>query len=169
MREINYQYYEWLILQVEIPNDKTYFELFERMHNFEFAWTVPNDNNRKQDAIDLRREFAKERVSEIVLGTATLLEVLIALSRRTTFTVGDRNAPRWAWILLKNLGLHKAFDPFRGGRGQKVDEILYNLVWRLYEPNGKGGFFPLKHPKEDQTKVEIWYQMQAYVIEMEGL
>ena len=30
----------------------------------------------------------------------------------------------------------------------------------------KADSFLCKHPQEDQTKVEIWYQMNAYVIEM---
>jgi hypothetical protein len=36
---------------------------------------------------------------------------------------------------------------------------------REYFPSGKGGLFPLENPREDQTKVEIWYQMHAYVME----
>jgi hypothetical protein len=30
-----------------------------------------------------------------------------------------------------------------------------------------GGFFPLTHPNDDQRKVEIWYQMNAYLDELE--
>ena len=30
-----------------------------------------------------------------------------------------------------------------------------------------GGFFPLAFPKEDQTKVEIWYQMSGYLEELD--
>jgi hypothetical protein len=34
---------------------------------------------------------------------------------------------------------------------------------RLYTTSGYGGLFPLEEPKEDQRKVEIWYQMMAYL------
>jgi hypothetical protein len=47
-----------------------------------------------------------------------------------------------------------------------VEEILYALIWRTYDPDGVGGFFPLAWPKEDQTKIEIWYQMNAYAKEI---
>jgi len=39
------------------------------------------------------------------------------------------------------------------------------VILRRYSKTGKGGLFPLKHPKKDQTEVEIWYQMQQYVME----
>jgi len=43
------------------------------------------------------------------------------------------------------------------------------LIWRDYHADGRGGFFPLTNPDTDQTKVEIWYQMNAYVTEMTDL
>jgi hypothetical protein len=38
------------------------------------------------------------------------------------------------------------------------------LIWRTYEPDGSGGFFPLMHPSDQRIrhKVEIWTQMNAY-------
>jgi hypothetical protein len=95
---------------------------------------------------------------------ATALEVLIALSRRVAFNAGGEPEV-WAWKLLKNLRLHKATDPFTPEKANRVDEVLYALIWRTYKPNGQGGFFPLQWDPEDQTKVEIWYQMNKYVAE----
>jgi hypothetical protein len=54
-------------------------------------------------------------------------------------------------------------------KADQVDNILYNLVWRNYHADGRGGFFPLQNPDVDQTKVEIWYQLNAYVSEMTDL
>lgn len=167
MKTIDFEYYEWLISQVEIPNGKSYSHLFERMHNLEFVWTVPNDNNRVQDGLDLRNEFAGKKSLDLLLEGATLLEILISLSRRVAF-LAEGTAPQWAWRLLKNLRLHKSHDPFNKHKADRVDDILEAVVWRTYQPDGRGGFFPLSNPKEDQTKVEIWYQMGAYVIELEG-
>jgi hypothetical protein len=56
-------------------------------------------------------------------------------------------------------------DPLTDEDVAKIKNILDTLVWRTYQPDGRGGFFPLNHPEEDQTKVEIWYQMNKYVIE----
>lgn len=165
MNQIDYEYYEWLISEITVPSHKTLNGMFERMHNLEFVWFVPNDDNRIQDGIDLRNEFLGEGKKRLHLNGATILEVLVGLSRRVAFTAGG-DADRWAWKLVKNLRLHKFTDPLSDGQADRIDDILYSLVWRTYEPDGYGGFFPLKNPIEDQTKIEIWYQMNAYVIEM---
>lgn len=159
---VEQKYYEWLVSQIDIPNNKSYHELFEIMHNFEFIWTIPNDDNRVQDGLDLRTEFSNRRLA---LGGATVLEVLIGLSRRIAFTV-DEDPREWAWRLLKNLRLHKMSDPLSDRQRLRVNDILDGLVWRTYYRDGRGGFFPLKLSEEDQTKVEIWYQMNQYVMEM---
>lgn len=57
------------------------------------------------------------------------------------------------------------FDPLTVRNERKIDDTIETLMFRTYGPDGKGGFFPLSHPKEDQTKIEIWYQMSAYINE----
>ncbi len=46
-----------------------------------------------------------------------------------------------------------------------IEEIIHNFVWRTYDSTGYGGLFPLDDPKEDQRKVEIWYEFCAWVEE----
>jgi hypothetical protein len=166
MKKIDYEYFEWLVSQIETPpNKKTYNELFSRMHNLEFVWLVPNDDNRVQDGLDLRPEFLNGKNRKIDLPWVTILEVLVAVSRRLAFTAGGEPEP-WAWRLIKNLHLNKMSDPLTTDKLNRIDDILYNFVWRQYKRNGEGGLFPLKYTLDDQTKIEIWYQMNAYVIEM---
>jgi hypothetical protein len=167
MTKLDIDYYEWLIDQIEIPNGKSYRDLFELMHNLEFVWTVPNDDNRVQDGLDLRPEFANGKVTNLHLEGVTFLEVLIALSRRLAFTAGG-DPEQWAWRLIKNLRLHKSSDPLTNERGSRARDILEAVIWRTYARDGRGGFFPLRNTLDDQTKVEIWYQMNAYVIEMDA-
>jgi hypothetical protein len=163
--EADQQYFEWLISQIYIPNSKSYYDLFERLHETEFVWMVPNDDNRVGDGLDLRREFRN-----VMKGKgASVLEVLVALSQRTAFIAGGQDAPHWAWKLLKNLRLTRMFDPFTENKADRVEQILEDLIWRTYQPNGLGGFFPLKRPNEDQTKIEIWYQLNEYVMEINPL
>lgn len=171
MTTVDYEYYTWLTKQIDIPNGKTYFDLFERLHNIEFIWTVPNDDNRVQDALDLRHEFLEDKDgSELVLGGATCLEIIIALSRKVAFIAsGNKHSHQWAWTLLKNLGFQKFSDPLTLEKGNKVDQILHDLMWRQYSADGRGGFFPLTNPDVDQTQIEIWYQLNAYVSEMTDL
>jgi hypothetical protein len=167
MSKLDYEYYDWLVSQIHIPNGKDYGDLFSRMHNLEFVWTVPNDDNRVQDGADLRYEFADDKKHEIDLPGVTFLEVLIGLSRRTAFTAGGE-AERWAWRLLKNLRLTKMSTPLTEEKSQMIDDILDSVIWRTYAADGRGGFFPLSQPQEDQRKIEIWYQMNKYVIEMKA-
>ena len=166
MNKIDYEYYEWLVSQIDTPGNRTFKDLFERMHNFEFVWFVPNDDNRIQDGLDLRAEFLDNRRAKLSLEGVTMLEILISLSRRVAFTAGGEES-EWAWRLLKNLRLQKMSDPLSEEQGLIVNDILYAVVWRTYDRHGRGGFFPLKNSLEDQTKVEIWYQLNAYVIEMD--
>jgi hypothetical protein len=142
--------------------------MFEEMHNTEFVWTVPNDDNRVQDGVDLRREFVGDRSSVLALEIVTFLEVLVGLSRRLEFTAGG-NAEIWAWQLIRNLRLQKMIDPLGPAKRERVRDILDAVIWRTYREDGRGGFFPLSNPTDDQTKVEIWYQMNAYVIEMKSV
>ena len=158
------EYYEWLVDQIHIPNGKSYLGLFEALHNFEFHWTIPHDDNRMQDGLDLRYEYLGEDKKKLSLQGVTLLEILVSLSKRTAFTAGGI-PKRWAWKLLKNLRLTSKSDPLTEADLLRINDVLDGLVWRTYHQDGRGGFFPLQFPEEDQTKVEIWYQMNKYVIE----
>lgn len=166
-------YYKWLISQIKFPVNfkETFDQLLRHLHETEFVWLVVGDDNRIQDGKDLRIHFMDEfdvpndfpelEFKEFV----SVLEIIIAVSRICEF-VGGGLAADWAWRLIDNLGLNHFYDPLDPEKIQAVDEILETLIWRTYERNGKGGFFPLLFPVEDQTKVEIWYQLNAYINEI---
>lgn len=166
-------YFHWLEPQVREEGHQrhTHSDLLMLLFTKEFVWLVPNDDNRIVDGLDLRGEFLRESeapgsLTVEGLGPCSVLEVLIALSRRLAFAVSG-TPEGWAWQLLVNLELDRMSDPLSRRKAEKVDEILENLIWRRYNPDGSGGFFPLQDPDEDQTKVELWYQMSAYVDEMD--
>lgn len=170
--QIEQEYYVWLVTQIALPNNGSVFhELLSRMHSTEFLWNgdhvVAGDHNRVEDARELRREFAGGRKLNVIptADGVSFLEVLIGLSRRTAYADGEQDAPWWAWKLVKNLRLNRMTDPIAPGQMHRIDLILEALVWRTYRDDGLGGFFPLKNPRQDQAKVEIWYQMNAYLIE----
>lgn len=173
-KQIDLEYYRWLISRIHVGPKKEFRGLFELMHNTEFTWFVPNDDNRVEDGRHLRQDFFRfihrgpYKEKDLSLEWVSVLEVIVALSQRLAFQTGDE-APHWAWRLIKNLGLHRAADPMSEGRIVSVKTILDDLIWRNYESNGRGGFFPLKNTIKDQIKVEIWYQMQEYVMELEGM
>lgn len=156
-------YFEWLLPQLrDRVTTRTYRDIAWIMFEMEFVFLIPNDDNRIQDGIDLREEFHPGWVPGYPVS---ILEVLIALSRRLAFAA-EGSAPGWAWQLMRNLELDKMYDPLGRRRSIRAREILEGLVWRNYRPDGQGGFFPLAFAEEDQTKVEIWDQMGAYVDEI---
>jgi len=167
------RYFDWLYDQVCFVEDdpfKTYGQLFHLLYTKEFKWLVPNDDNREEDGKDLRFEFLEEegiprsKRDPLWLGAeCSMLEFLVALARRFAFEADGLVFERF-WELLENLGL----DHYNDGvefDAEAVEDILDRLIWRHYHYNGGGGLFPLKNPEYDQRKVEIWYQMSAYVLE----
>jgi hypothetical protein len=163
-------YFRWLVDKVKEDGHprNNYGDLFQILHGTEFVWIVPNDDNRIMDGLDLRVEFLHERKRRGKpgqFGPCSVLEVLVGLSRRLAW-LAEGSAEGWAWQLLCNLELHKFRNPLSARKVRRVEETLYALIWRTYDPDGVGGFFPLAWPKEDQTKIEIWYQMNAYAKEI---
>lgn len=165
-------YFNWLYKQVANPvvknPNRTYWRLFKLLFTKEFVWLVPNDDNRVEDGKDLRYEFIDQsELTDVDPGWihlgCSMLEMLVAVSRRLTFEADGRSRD-WFWHLMDNLDLrqyndHSHFTP------EEIGHILDRVIWRTYKPSGEGGLFPLNHAERDQTKVEIWYQASAYLIE----
>lgn len=167
-------YFQWLYAQVGTVrikhSSKTYWNLMKILFTKEFVWFVPNDDNRVEDGRELRHEFIEDLGLTLVdrnwleLG-CSFLEMLIGLSRRLAFETGGK--PRdWFWHLLNNLELDHYADNILIPE-KRVDDILDRVIWRTYRKDGHGGLFPLRYPREDQTQVEIWYQLSAYLLEHE--
>lgn len=164
MKIFDDRYFNWLTEQIDTGKSTRSFEgLFKCMHRHEFVWFVPHDDNRIGDAIDLRKEFSREDRFLHQTGVS-VLEVLVALSRRAAW-VSSGEAPEWAWTFIKNLHLSRFSDPLTLRKEGYIEDILNGFVYRTYAPNGEGGLFPLVETEHDQTKVELWYQMHAYIME----
>lgn len=169
------QYFEWLYQKVAPLNVRnpaqSYIRLCQQMYRHEFEIFVPNDDNRAEDARELREQFLgyygiPEEIKQWAMLPASVFEVLIALGERTAFEA--EGAPSdWFWHILDNVGLLPFTDAaYRNGTAVRhVEEILNRVVRRTYSPSGRGGMFPLEHARRDQRKVELWYQMSAYLLE----
>lgn len=166
------RYFHWLYNKVayvrETDPSKTYWGLFYILHTTEFEWFIPNDDNRVEDGKALREEYVQgEDVSEIWMSEGcSIFEFLIAVARRMGFQL-DLPSDIFFWELLINLNLADGFDDsaMTFEKRRYVDDVLTRLVERKYEPNGVGGIFPLMNPPADQRRVEVWYQMSAYLME----
>lgn len=177
---IDDRYFEWLVSQVTAVRNRnparTYWHLFRQLYSTEFVWVVPIDDNRVEDGKNLRDDFMREQGSDGVteewlnLG-CSVMEMLIAMAHRASYQDG-REPVVWFGEFLENLGLiNYTDDRYTPTIEKKISRILENFIYRNYEPSGRGGIFPLKHPERlrpkdrDQSKVEIWYQMSSYILE----
>lgn len=169
---IEESYFVWLYDLVGSTRNKnpkrTHWNLMRYLHKREFVWIVPNDDNRAEDGRDLRGFFIDEKGIDRVdpdwlsLG-CSIFEMLIGISKRLSFE-DDRDPVVWFGELLGNLKLLGCTDD-KSLPVKRVDEVVDKVIWRTYDSNGKGGLFPLKNPTQDQRKVELWYQLCAYLLD----
>ena len=145
----------------------------DHIHSREFFWLIANDDNRAEDGRDLRVEFLAgldfdgDTNDFLSLG-CSMFEMLIGLARRAAFETG-KDSTEWFWKFIKHMDIQKYNDAFFENAGNaaqlELDEIIDRVIFRTYLPDGDGGLFPLRHPSEDQRRVELWYQLSAYLLE----
>lgn len=163
------EYFEWLLEKVDFDNDHCgYEELLRYLHSVEFTSRIPKDENRVIDGLNLRDEFMCDRnIDGYIEGPCSVLEMLVAFSIRIEMDItgdpGNDDLSRWFWVMLDNLGLLKYDD--RHFDEEEVEEIVNIFLERKYSRDGRGGLFPLFHPKTNQRETELWYQMQRYLTE----
>ena len=166
-------YLQWLYEQVE--NDpgrsRSHFLLVRQLFRKEFVPhpDVLRDENRVSDGRDLRYQFVEqarvERVDASWMGMGcSMLEMLIALSRELSFDAGGSSLD-WFWHLMENLDVARYDDRVHERCEGAIDDILDRVINRTYGSDGVGGLFPLRRAKQDMREVEIWYQLNAYLIE----
>lgn len=148
----------------------TYWELFDQLYHTEFIWFVPNDDNRAEDGRCLRFQFLEDHATDPddvdpdwLDAGCSFLEMLVGLARRLSFE-GDGSPRTWFFHMLENLRIHDCTDRSHYDHG-KVDEIVNTVIFRTYDYDGRGGLFPLRRARADQRDIELWYQMNEYLIE----
>ena len=171
--QINDEYFEYLcelVDTIRFARQNSYRKLLMHLHNIEFTWFVPNDDNRADDGIQLRRRFALDRddisLQRYLNGPCSVLEMMVALSVRCeegtmdNTDYGNRTG-QWFWGMINNLGLNSMRDS--NFDRNYVDDVIARLLNREYEPDGKGGLFTVKHCSHDLRTVEIWTQLSWYL------
>lgn len=171
--QINNEYFEYLCELVDTgryANQVTYHKLLAHLHNIEFTWFVPHDDNRGDDGVQLRRGFAMDRddmsLVHYIGGPCSVLEMMVALAVRCEKTImdnarmGDRTG-QWFWGMIRNLGLNSMRDS--NFDRAYVDDIIARLLNREYEPDGRGGLFTVKNCPYDMRRLEIWCQLSWYL------
>lgn len=170
---VNDDYFEWLCKLIDskrFSRHISYRKLLMRLHDIEFTWTVPHDDNRADDGIQLRRRFALDyedrTLSNYISGPCSVLEMMVALAIRCEETIMDDAAMgnrtgQWFWGMIHNLDLNSMTDS-KFDRNY-VDDAIARLLNREYEPDGRGGLFTVKRCTRDMRTVEIWCQLSWYL------
>lgn len=170
---INDEYFKWLCELIDsgrFSKEVSYGKLLAHLHNIEFTWFIPKDDNRANDGIMLRRRFGLARhdleLQTYLQGPCSVLEMMVALAVRCEenimddFHLGNRTG-QWFWGMIRNLELgsmiNSDFDV------EYVDNVVARLLNRQYAPDGRGGLFTVKDYPQDMRTVEIWCQLSWYL------
>lgn len=170
-------YYDWLLNEITDSdfNPSHYSTLMHILYNTIFVWTIPGDENRAQEGLDLRRKYASVvdvspmEIMILINRPCTMLEMMIALACRIEnqimedLFVGPRFG-RWFQAMLNSLGLRYETDGYLDEN--YVDYIISSFLKREYEEDGDGGLFRIRDHSVDMRKEEIWTQMNWYLREL---
>lgn len=163
--EMAISYWNWLLDR--IMADDRYSLLMNALNSVEYRWVLPMDENRSQDGLYLRSLFSGETGldSNSMNWECTVLEMLIGLAYRCDHDImgdpNDRHPELWFWEMLRNIGL-LAMDNENFDR-KEFDDIMNIWMDNQYAPTGEGSIFPVYDPTIDQTRMEIWDQMNLYL------
>lgn len=166
-------YFTWLrgfVYGELFATGRSFDRLLALLHNIEFTYSIPMDQNRANDGISLRYRYAitgecpysVDDVLNTIDGPCSVLEMMIALALRCEEDImddpgiGDR-VKQWFWGMIVNLGLGGLHDD--NFDQEYVEQVILRLLNRDYECNGKGGLFTVKRPYRDLREVEIWTQL----------
>lgn len=174
-------YFDWLKSIVGAEDEYSF--LWWKLHNTDFIWLIDRDENRAEDGKYLRYiftvsaydrvDFNPEEVDEYLSGPCSVMELLVGLARRMEHDImenddlGDRTGV-WFHEMIANLGLDKYDDKHYSET--KVSDIIHRFMGRKYGKTGVGNVFKVGQGVghnfgPDLRNLEIWDQLQVYVLE----
>ena len=158
-------YFGWLCAKVLTTRPPVYDDLLRILYCTEFVYVHPMDRNRAEDGMEQRRYFLQaaftKGTDEFLNYPCSVLEMLVAFAERACFQT-DQSTIHWFWIFMNNLNLDE-YRRVSNADKPVIEEILNVFMWRLYDPYGRGGLFPMRRTHNDQRKVELWYQFFEYL------
>lgn len=165
-----HEYLEWLKLcGCDLDPHNEYNLLFRDLYSTVFEYRIDYDDNRIYEALSIRDEYDGD--SGLHPDDVNMLELIRSLAMRCAEMSFDSTElltiTEWFWKMLSYVGLTKFVDSeyLDNGGSEAVRTILYRIINRTYKRNGQGGLLPLKNPKCDQRRVDLWDQMNEYVSE----
>lgn len=169
--EVETLYFNWLVDLIDpMYLQDEYWELLTKLHSIPFVWDLERDVDRAIDGIENRRMFEEE--TQMSLGNmdasyCSVLEMIVALAMRMDGLSECDEVGMYFWEILGNLDLTHLTDIsfYELDGPELIEQNIGRMMARDFPPNGEGGMFPLAQTGKKQNESEIWYQMQAYLIE----
>ena len=157
----------------DVRKRDSYEKLLVSLNDTKFYFTIPLDENRYIDGVQLRYRFAYENgiPNDVVSQNldnkeCSMLEMMVALALRGEEhimydpDIGNQLSS-WFSEMVKSLKLEEMTN--RNFDQRWVEYRLDSLLNHEYESNGSGGLFTINNPRQDMRTVEIWYQMCWYL------
>ena len=175
MNEIETYYVDWLREQA-VGQDRSYDKLLDFLYNTPYFHTLPMDENREEDGIELRYIFGNEECisnDDISSGLdsgrgCSMLEMMVALARRCeNQNINDmeegEQPERWFIVKITNLGL-RGFDNEHFDL-REARTVVDRFLAHRYSYYGDGSLFSVCRPRYDMRKTDLWYQAMWYFSE----
>ena len=150
-----------------------YIPLLDLLHSMKFELLMDSDEDRVKDGAYLRVKWLSEEgiydhLYEFDGDFVSVLEVLVALSDRLSFQIGNNCTGEHSisdcfWEILGNLDIEKY--SISNYKPLNIKEKVRVWMYRKYMKNGEHGAFPLQKTRFDQRKLSIWDQMNEYILE----
>lgn len=156
------RYFHWLLKFIGngFCRKNSYFELLKYLFNTEYYWSVPMDENRASDGVELRHRFVVEcnedqEASYVYLsGPPRVLEVLVALSIKMEYiargSIELSKSGQWFWGMIKNLDIFDCYD------GNFDEEKVECFLERWMDFDSEIGIFP-------NPEGELWTQAMDFL------
>lgn len=164
---IRSDYYMWLLSKVD--DGRGVCEKYERLLDYLFStsyeYAFKLDSNRAASGLNQRSIYALQAglyLDDVHYGECTVLEMLIGLSEDLAFNT-QTTSHEWFWLFVFNLGL--AMQDNERYDENYIYKRLRTWMDHEYSENGEGSLFPLKNPKSNCRNMEVWDQMNAYLVE----
>ena len=170
---VKHDYFEWiydLMCGERFGSDISYRRLLTFLHDVEFIYFVPYDENRAADGVALRYRYCYlhdcEDLEVYLDGPCSVLEMMAALAIRCEENIMDdpmkgNRTGQWFWGMIVNLGLGSMSDD--NFNEWLVSDVVGRFLNREYDADGTGGLFRVRDWDRDMRTAEIWHQLMAYI------
>lgn len=150
------KYLPWLIKRGCLTE---YRGLASAWDELDFAWYIPEDGDKAEQALRVRDEYAYEFDCDIPRqGPVTFLELFVSLTDTLTAMV-YQDRPDFTRSILMSMGVSDATDSLLLGADlyARALDSAETVMYRTYQPNGAGGLFTV--PGANLLEVPLRDQM----------